>query len=167
MLALPTLVYVSPSPGLQTAISSLRSSIYRAIQSQAPGKQYKLRLGHCTAAKRRPSGSPKVRWWETEEGQQGLQAVKQDYGGERTKDNRFRVDRELDEFEELGLLAPTVRPGLSRPQEAHLISAEKVTALGVKPAAMGSDCSDAYLCTDCDRLVRTAPDSCCGVGVLL
>ena len=51
-----------------------------------------------------------------------MQAVKQDYGGERTQDNKFRVDRELDEFEELGLLPPTVRPGLPLPQEACALS---------------------------------------------
>ena len=66
---------------------------------------------------RRPPEGPKLRWWETEGGQQGLQAVKQDYGGERTQDNKFRVDRELDEFEELDLLPPTVRPGQPLPHE--------------------------------------------------
>ena len=52
-----------------------------------------------------------MRWWETEEGQQGLQTVKQDYGGQRTEDNRFTVIRELDDFEAQGLLEPTVMQG--------------------------------------------------------
>ena len=43
--------------------------------------------------------------------------MKQEYGGERTQDNKFSVDRELDEFEELGLLPPTVRPGQHLPRE--------------------------------------------------
>ena len=89
-----------------------------------------------------------MRWWETEGGQQGLLAVKQDYGGERTEDNKFRVDRELDEFEELGLLAPTVRPGWSLPHDASLISAGKMTTQGMKNAALGSHCSQSYLCSE-------------------
>ena len=86
----------------------------------------------------RPSEGPK-RWWETDGGQQAMQAVKQDYGGERTQDNKFRVERELDEFEELGLLPPTVRPGLPRPQEACAFPswAGKMTALAVADAACG------------------------------
>jgi len=53
-----------------------------------------------------------VRWWETEEGQQGLQTVRQDYGGQRTEDNRFTVCKvQLDDFEAQGLLEPTVMQG--------------------------------------------------------
>ena len=79
-----------------------------------------------------------------------LQAVKQDYGGGRTEDNKFRVDRELDEFEELGLLPPTVRPGWPLFHETSLISAEKMTAQGIENAAfkVGSHCSHPYLCSE-------------------
>ncbi|BDA46602.1 hypothetical protein COCOBI_09-0540 [Coccomyxa sp. Obi] len=50
-------------------------------------------------------------WWETEQGAEELASVQEVYGGRRNADNTMTVLREIDEFEELGLLEPSVFQG--------------------------------------------------------
>ncbi|CAL8471213.1 g10755 [Coccomyxa elongata] len=50
-------------------------------------------------------------WWETEQGAGEVASVQEVYGGHRNADNTFAVNREIDEFEELGLLEPSVFQG--------------------------------------------------------